>query len=44
MREELKMAGAATVEKALDVLFHLHGAGTALGLTEIGRDLNLPGR
>jgi IclR family acetate operon transcriptional repressor len=36
------MAGAATVEKALDVLFHLHGAGTSLGLTEIGRDLDLP--
>lgn len=36
------MAGAATVEKALDVLFHLHSAGTALGLTEIGRDLALP--
>jgi len=36
------MAGAATVEKALDVLFHLHDAGTALGLTEIGRALDLP--
>lgn len=36
------MAGAATVEKALDVLFHLHAAGTALGLSEIGRDLDLP--
>lgn len=36
------MAGAATVEKALDVLFHLHAAGTSLGLSEIGRDLNLP--
>ncbi len=36
------MAGAATVEKALDVLFHLHGSSTALGLTEIGRALDLP--
>ncbi|HIF94755.1 MAG TPA: MarR family transcriptional regulator [Myxococcales bacterium] len=35
-------AGAATVEKALDVLFHLHDAGTALGLSQIGRDLDLP--
>lgn len=34
--------GAATVEKALDVLFHLHDAGGSLGLTEIGRDLDLP--
>lgn len=36
------MAGAATVEKALDVLFHLHGAPSALGLSEIGRALGLP--
>jgi DNA-binding IclR family transcriptional regulator len=36
------MAGAATVEKALDVLFHLHDAGAALGLSEIGRALDLP--
>lgn len=36
------MAGAATVEKALDVLFHLHGADGALGLSEIGRALDLP--
>ncbi len=36
------MAGAATVEKALDVLFHLHDAGGALGLSEIGRALDLP--
>ena len=34
--------GAATVEKALDVLFHLHDAGSALGLSEIGRALDLP--
>jgi len=36
------MAGAATVDKALDVLFHLHEAGGAVGLTEIGRALDLP--
>ncbi len=36
------MAGAATVEKALDVLFHLHDVGAPVGLTEIGRALDLP--
>ena len=36
------MAGAATVEKALDVLFHLHDAGAAVGLSDIGRALDLP--
>ncbi len=36
------MAGAATVEKALDVLFHLHEARSARGLSEIGRALDLP--
>ncbi len=36
------MAGAATVEKALDVLFHLHHADAPLGLSEIGRALGLP--
>jgi DNA-binding IclR family transcriptional regulator len=35
------MAGAATVEKALDVLFHLHGARGAQGLSEIARALGL---
>lgn len=35
------MAGAATVEKALDVLFHLHGAKSAQGLGEIARALGL---
>ena len=35
-------AGAATVEKALDVLFHLHDANASLGLSEIGRALDLP--
>jgi DNA-binding IclR family transcriptional regulator len=38
----MAMAGAATVDKALDVLFHLHSAGTSLGLSEIGRALDLP--
>jgi DNA-binding IclR family transcriptional regulator len=36
------MGGAATVEKALDVLFHLHASGAPLGLSEIGRALDLP--
>jgi DNA-binding IclR family transcriptional regulator len=36
------MAGAATVEKALDLLFHLHEVGMPLGLSEIGRNLELP--
>ena len=36
------MAGAATVEKALDVLFHLHDAGEPVGLSDIGRALDLP--
>lgn len=35
------MAGAATVEKALDVLFHLHAAETAQGLGQIARALGL---
>ena len=35
------MAGATTVEKALDVLFHLHEAGSARGLGEIARSLGL---
>mgnify|MGYP003823529491 CR=1 FL=1 len=35
------MAGAATVEKALDVLFHLHDAPGALGVSEIARALGL---
>jgi DNA-binding IclR family transcriptional regulator len=35
------MAGAATVEKAIDVLFHLHGAESALGLGEIAQALGL---
>ncbi|MBK7949537.1 MAG: helix-turn-helix domain-containing protein [Deltaproteobacteria bacterium] len=35
------MAGAATVEKALDVLFHLHDAPGAQGVSEIARALGL---
>jgi len=35
------MAGAATVEKALDVLFHLHHAEHAQGLGQIARALGL---
>jgi len=35
------MAGAATVEKALDVLFHLHRAESAQGLGQIARALGL---
>ena len=31
-----------TIEKALDVLYHLHGGGPARGVTEIGRALGLP--
>ncbi|MFP6655119.1 MAG: IclR family transcriptional regulator [Myxococcota bacterium] len=34
--------GAATVGKALDVLFHLHEAEGPLGLSEIGRALGVP--
>ncbi len=30
------------IEKALDVLFHLHAAGAARGVTEIGNALDLP--
>ena len=33
---------AATVEKALDLLFHLHDAGTALGVSALGRALDMP--
>jgi DNA-binding IclR family transcriptional regulator len=42
LERSMAIAGAATVEKALDVLFHLHEAGSALGLSEIGRALDLP--
>ena len=36
------MESLGTVEKALDVLFHLHAQGTPRGVTEIGRALGLP--
>ncbi|MDP6980676.1 MAG: IclR family transcriptional regulator [Myxococcota bacterium] len=32
----------STVEKAVDILFHLHQAGEPQGVTEIGRSLGLP--
>jgi DNA-binding IclR family transcriptional regulator len=31
-----------TVEKAVDILFHLHGAAEARGVTAIGRELGMP--
>lgn len=34
--------GAATVEKALDLLFHLHDAGGAVGVSALGRALHMP--
>ncbi len=34
--------GPGTVEKALEVLFHLHGEGAPQGVTAIGRALGLP--
>ena len=33
---------ATTVEKALDLLFHLHDAGSAVGVSALGRELDLP--
>ena len=33
---------AATVEKALDLLFHLHDAGGAVGVSALGRALDMP--
>lgn len=36
------MEAAGTVEKAIDVLFHLHGSAAAQGVTAIGRSLGLP--
>jgi DNA-binding IclR family transcriptional regulator len=32
----------STVEKSIEVLFHLHGAGEALGVSALGRSLGLP--
>ena len=34
--------GSATVEKALDLLFHLHDAGGAVGVSSLGRALDMP--
>jgi DNA-binding IclR family transcriptional regulator len=36
------MESLSTVEKAIDVLFHLHGETAAQGVTSIGRSLGLP--
>ncbi len=36
------MESVATVEKAVDVLFHLHQAASPVGVTAIGRALGLP--
>jgi len=36
------MEHGTTIEKALDVLYHLHGGGEARGVSEIGRALGLP--
>ena len=36
------MEQATAIEKALEVLFHLHAEGTPRGVTEVGRALRLP--
>jgi DNA-binding IclR family transcriptional regulator len=36
------MQSSATIEKAMEVLFHLHAAGDAQGVSAIGRALGLP--
>ncbi len=36
------MDSLATVERAVDVLFHLHGESEPVGVTAIGRALGLP--
>jgi DNA-binding IclR family transcriptional regulator len=36
------MDGMTSVEKAVDVLFHLHGEAAPVGVTELGRALGLP--
>jgi len=36
------MEGLSSVDRALDVLFHLHAEGEARGVSEIGRALDLP--
>jgi IclR family acetate operon transcriptional repressor len=37
-----RLEALSTVEKAIDVLFHLHGETAAQGVTSIGRSLGLP--
>jgi DNA-binding IclR family transcriptional regulator len=36
------MEQSATLEKALDVLFHLHAAGVARGTSDVGRAMRMP--
>ena len=36
------MQSSATIEKAMEVLFHLHAEGDAQGVSAIGRALGLP--
>lgn len=36
------MDSLSSIDKAVDVLFALHGSGTALGVTALGRELGLP--
>lgn len=36
------MEATSSIDKALDLLFHLHGAGGALGVSQAARDLGLP--
>jgi DNA-binding IclR family transcriptional regulator len=38
----MERAGMGTVEKAVDVLFHLLAAGAAQGVTDVGRALRIP--
>jgi IclR family acetate operon transcriptional repressor len=40
--EAESMESSGTVEKAVDVLFHLHAEGAPQGVTDIGRALGLP--
>lgn len=42
MNAEQARPGAATVEKAVDVLQYLHEAGSSQGVTAVGRGLGLP--
>ena len=39
---EGRLDASGTIEKAIEVLFHLHSEGHACGVTAIGRDLGLP--